>query len=135
MDLGLAGKTMVVTGATANIGRAIALEAAKEGVNLIAVGRDKEAGGRVVAEAKKLGAKDAIFVAVDLLDKNAGNTIRQAAAKAFGSVDVLVNNVGGNFAVGAFAESDPELWIKDVDITFFSMLRVTHAILPDMIAR
>lgn len=135
MDLGFADKTVVVTGATANIGRAIALEMAKEGAKVLAVGRDRGAGARVVTDAKAQGAAAAEFVAVDLLDADAGETIRRAAAKAFGPVDVLVNNVGGNFAMGAFAESDPEIWIKDIEITFMSVLRVTRAILPDMIAR
>ena len=49
MDLNLAGTVVVVTGATANIGRAIALEFAAEGAKLIAVGRDAEAGERVAA--------------------------------------------------------------------------------------
>jgi NAD(P)-dependent dehydrogenase (short-subunit alcohol dehydrogenase family) len=135
MDLGLKNKTVVVTGATANIGRAVALEIAGEGVNLVAVGRDKEAGARVVAEAKSRGAAGAVFLAVDLLDADAGDVIRRGARDAFGIVDVLVNNVGGNFSVGFFADSDPQNWLKDVDITFLSTLRVTRAILPDMIAQ
>ena len=48
MDLKLAGKLVVVTGATANIGRAIALDFAAEGVKLVAVGRDEDAGERVL---------------------------------------------------------------------------------------
>jgi len=135
MDLGLAGKVVVVTAATANIGRAIALEMAREGIKLLAVGRDKEAGARVVAEAKARGAADARFLSADLLEPKSAEKVRQAALDAYGPVDVLVNNLGGNFAVGPFAESDPETWIKDIDITFLSNLRVTRAILPDMIAR
>jgi NAD(P)-dependent dehydrogenase (short-subunit alcohol dehydrogenase family) len=135
MDPGLAGKTAVVTGATSNIGRAIALELAGEGVKLLAVGRDRDAGARVVAEAMARGATDARFVAVDLLDTAAGETIRLAAAEAFGAVDVLVNNVGGNVAIGPFADSDTASWQQDLDITLGTVLRVTRAILPDMIAR
>jgi len=134
MDLGLAGKTVVVTAATANIGRAIALEMAREGVKLLAVGRDAEAGARVVAEAKARGAADARFLAADILEVDAGETIRLAARDAYGSVDVLVNNLGGTAAVGPFAESDPSTWLKDLDITLLTNLRVTRAILPDMIA-
>ena len=135
MDLGLAGKTVVVTGATANIGRAIALDMAQEGVKLVAVGRDIEAGQRVVAAALERGAADACFLAVDLLERDAGERIRQGAADAFGPVEVLVNNVGGNANFGVFAESDPDGWQQDIDITLTTVLRVTRAILPDMIAR
>ena len=52
MDLKLAGKVVVVTGATANIGRAIALEFAGEGVKLVAVGPDEQAGERLIAQAQ-----------------------------------------------------------------------------------
>ena len=135
MDLGLKGKSVLVTGATANIGRAIALELAAEGVRLTACGRDVAAGERVVSEALARGAADARFVAADLLDKDAGERIAQAAAEAYGGIDVLVNNVGGNVAMGPFAETDPESWEQDIAITFGTVLRVTRAVLPGMIAR
>ena len=134
MDLGLAGKTVIVTGATANIGRAIALDFATEGAKLVAVGRDEAAGARVVAAALERGASAAIFVKADLLDKAAPAAVL-AAAEALGPVDVLVNNVGGNVGAGVFAESDPETWAGDIDITLMTTLRMTHAVLPGMIAR
>ncbi len=135
MDLELAGKVVVVTGATANIGRAIALDMASEGAKLFAVGRDREAGARVVEEALARGAHSAHFHAVDLLDPASGDEINRVCEDTLGPVDVLVNNVGGNTAVGPFAESDPESWIRDIDITLLTVLRVTRAILPAMIAR
>jgi 2-hydroxycyclohexanecarboxyl-CoA dehydrogenase len=52
----------------------------------------------------------------------------------FGRIDVLVNGVGGNVAMGLFAESDPDTWIGDMDISFHTVLRVTRAVLPHMIA-
>ncbi len=135
MDLGLAGKVAIVTGATSNIGRAIALGLADEGVRLVAVGRDVEAGARVVSDARERGALDAIFLAIDLLDKDAGDRIAAASRERFGTIDILVNNVGGNVAMGPFAESDPESWSRDIDITLMTTLRVTRAVLPEMIAR
>jgi NAD(P)-dependent dehydrogenase (short-subunit alcohol dehydrogenase family) len=135
MDLGLSGKTVVVTGATANIGRAIALDMAREGAGLVLVGRDPEAGARVAAEAEALGAAGARFLPLDLLRPDAGEVVRNAALEAFGPVDVLVNGVAGNVAMKPFAESDPEEWRQDLDITLISTLKVTRAVLPDMIAR
>ena len=58
MDLKLAGKVVVVTGATANIGRAIALQFAAEGAKLVGVGRDQQAGERLAAAARKGGGPD-----------------------------------------------------------------------------
>ncbi|NHO67451.1 SDR family oxidoreductase [Aestuariicella hydrocarbonica] len=132
MNLHLQGKVAIVTGATANIGRAIALELATEGVSLIAVGRDMEAGTRLVDLAKARGAAAAVFVAADLLDPTAPQTVLQAAEK-FGPVSILVNGVGGNIDQGFFAESDPDKWMADIDINFGTVLRMTRAVLPLMI--
>jgi 2-hydroxycyclohexanecarboxyl-CoA dehydrogenase len=135
MDFGLTGKTAIVTGATANIGRAAAICLAGEGVNLVAVGRDKAAGQLVVDEALAAGASGAVFVAVDLRDTDCGDRIAAAALDEFGRIDVLVNGVAGNYAMGLFAESDPKLWLDDLDITFLTVLRVTRAVVPHLIAQ
>jgi len=79
MDTGLRGKAVIVTGATANIGRAIALDMASEGARLLAVGRDVSAGQAVVQEAKARGASEAIFLTIDLTDANSGEVIRDRA--------------------------------------------------------
>lgn len=134
MDLGLAGKVVLVTGATANIGRAIALDFAAERVRLIATGRDEAAGRALVGQARRLGAEDVRFVAADLLDPDTPARLL-AEADAAGGIDVLVNNVGGNTAVGLFADSDPASWLADLDITLMTTLRMTHTALPGMIAR
>jgi 2-hydroxycyclohexanecarboxyl-CoA dehydrogenase len=50
-------------------------------------------------------------------------------------VEVLVNNVGGNVDQGFFVDSDPDKWAGDIDLNFGTVLRMTHAVLPGMIAR
>jgi 2-hydroxycyclohexanecarboxyl-CoA dehydrogenase len=127
MELGLTGKVAIVTGATANIGRAIALELAREGAIVLAVGRDAEAGAR-------LEAAGIHFHAGDLLDPASPARI-VAAAEALGPVAVLINNVGGNVAQGFFADSDPATWAADLDLNLGTTMRMTHAVLPGMIAR
>lgn len=134
MDIGVEDKVVIVTGATANIGRAIALDFATERAKLVAVGRDGEAGARVVAEALARGASAAIFVQADLLDPTSPARIL-AAAEVLGPVAVLVNNVGGNVGAGFFVDSTPESWQGDINITLMTTLRMTHAVLPGMIAR
>jgi NAD(P)-dependent dehydrogenase (short-subunit alcohol dehydrogenase family) len=88
----------------------------------------------VIAEAKRRGAAEAIFVAADLIDPTAPEHIVREA-EALGPIEVLVNNVGGNTAVGVFAESDPATWPGDLDITLGTTLRMTRAVLPGMVAR
>jgi NAD(P)-dependent dehydrogenase (short-subunit alcohol dehydrogenase family) len=127
MDTGLTGKVAIVTGATANIGRAIALELAREGALVLGVGRDAEAGARLTQAG-------VTFFRADLSDPAAPQAILKAA-EALGPVEVLVNNVGGNTVQGFFAESDPATWAADLDLNLGTTLRMTHAVLHGMIAR
>lgn len=133
MDLALSGKVAIITGATANIGRAISLELASEGARVILVGRDPLAGGRLVSDCMNRGASDARFVPDDLTDSQAPARI-VAIAEEWGPIGILVNNVGGNVCQGFFADSDPEAWMADIDLNFGTVLRMSHAILPGMIA-
>jgi 2-hydroxycyclohexanecarboxyl-CoA dehydrogenase len=132
VDLNLAGKVVIITGATANIGRAIALDFAAEGAQVVLVGRDAEAGARVLDAALSRGAQAARFVRVDLLDRDAPARVLDVA-RELGPVAVLVNNVGGNVGAGYFMDSDPESWQGDLDITLLTTLRMTHAVLPIMV--
>jgi 3-oxoacyl-[acyl-carrier protein] reductase len=133
MDLGLGGKVAIVTAATANIGRSIALELAAEGAKLVGVGRDAEAGARLVEAARGRGAADAVFVGADLTDPSAPSRI-VAEAQRLGPIAILVNGLGGNIDQGLFEHSDPEKWAGDIDLNFGTVLRMTHAVLPDMVA-
>jgi NAD(P)-dependent dehydrogenase (short-subunit alcohol dehydrogenase family) len=134
MDLNFSGRVVVVTGATANIGRGIALEFANEGAQVVAVGRDEKAGARLVEQALQRGAQQAMFVRADLTDPSSPALIVKAAEN-FGAIDVLINNVGGNVGAGLFVNSDPQTWLADIDLTLMTTLRMTHAVLPGMIAR
>src|SRR6201999_1069451 len=134
MDLMLAGQVVIVTGATSNIGRAIALDFAAEAARVVAVGRHEQAAARVVEQARQRGAAQAVFVRADLLHPDSPPRILEAAM-ALGDVSVLVNNVGGNVGAGFFVDSDPATWQGDLDITLMTTLRMTHAVLPGMIAR
>lgn len=134
MDLELNGKVAIVTGATANIGRAIALELAAEGVALVATGRDEQAGAALVEQARQRGAANAVFVAADLLDADAPARILAEAGK-LGDTAILVNCLGGNVDQGLFVDSDPDKWFADIDLNFGTVLRMTHAVLPSMVER
>jgi NAD(P)-dependent dehydrogenase (short-subunit alcohol dehydrogenase family) len=82
-------RTALVTGATAGIGRAVALRLAASGIDVIAHGRDPERGAQLVEEIGALGGS-ARFVTADLA--NADEVL--ALAEDAGEVDVLVNNAG-----------------------------------------
>jgi len=133
MDTGLAGKVAIVTGATANIGRGIALAFAAEQAKLVVVGRDPQAGQRVVARALERGAADAYWRPTDVTDHSDTRGLASDVLAKYGRIDVLVNTVGGNIDVGPFAETTPEQWQYDLSINLLSTLNVTHTVLPHML--
>src|ERR1700760_1209857 len=102
MQTGLGGKVVVVTGATANIGRGIALAFAAEGARVVAVGRDRDQGERVAEAARAKGAAAAVFLPADVTNRAAVAELFSEIEARFGVTDVLVNNVGGNYTFGLF---------------------------------
>jgi 3-oxoacyl-[acyl-carrier protein] reductase len=129
MDLGLAGKTALVTGASAGIGRGIARALAAEGVRLAVTARRRE---RLESLAQEAGAKMAI-IECDLMQQDAPQRIAQAALAALGSVDVLVNNAGGSrpFKIDA---SEAQ-WEEALTLNFTRQRQLAHALLEQMMAR
>ncbi|URN06342.1 SDR family NAD(P)-dependent oxidoreductase [Actinomadura madurae] len=91
-DLSLAGRTAVVTGAGAGLGRAEALALAALGANVV-VNDMGPAADEVAAEIKKAGG-EAVAVTGDVGDWSMGDALVSAAIDTFGSLDVLVNNAG-----------------------------------------
>jgi NAD(P)-dependent dehydrogenase (short-subunit alcohol dehydrogenase family) len=126
MNLSLAGTALIVTGSTQGVGRAIALEAARNGAEAILIsGRDKARGAAVVAEVEALGAR-AHFVAVDLADPDASDALADAALEKFGRIDALVN-VAALTDRGSMMSATPALWDRMLAVNakapFFLMQR------------
>jgi NAD(P)-dependent dehydrogenase (short-subunit alcohol dehydrogenase family) len=135
LETGLAGKTVIVTGGNANIGRGIVLAFAREKSRVVIAARDEKAGARVVAKAHELGAQDALFVKTDVLDSDQVGKLVAETIERYGAIDVLVNNVGGNRGVNPFWETTRDVWRYELDVNVWSMLECTHAVLPHMIER
>ena len=87
----LTGKTALVTGAGRGIGRGIALELARDGASIAVAELDPEAGGQTAREIEALGMR-AIAVACDVQRRDQVDRAVAAAAEAFGTIDILVNN-------------------------------------------
>ena len=135
MQTGLTGRVVIITGATANIGRGIALAFADEGARVVIVGRDAVAGQLVAKLARERGAADALWRPADMtVEEDVAVMVKDTVA-AFGQIDVLVNNVGGNAAVTPFASSTPQQWRADLEVNLMSMFYGTHAVLPHMLAQ
>ncbi|NQT71223.1 MAG: SDR family oxidoreductase [Chloroflexi bacterium] len=135
METGLAGKTVIVTGGNANIGRGIVLAFAREGANVVIAARDEQQGRGVAAVAMELGAQDVLWARTDVLNSGEVESMVNQTLERFGSIDVLINNVGGNVDFKTFVESTEEEWKKEIDLNLWSTLRCTKAVLPHMIAQ
>lgn len=92
--MSLKGKTAVVTGGSRGIGRAICLELAQQGANVVVNYSGSEQKAKdVVAEIKALGSK-AVAVQANVADVDSVQALMQATLETFGSIDILVNNAG-----------------------------------------
>lgn len=129
----LVGKTVLVTGATRGIGRASALACAGAGADMIVGVRKPEDGAALTAEIEKLGRK-ALAVQMDLADLPGVRAAVETAHKAFGRIDVLVNNVGigpENLAENVTEEDFDYTVNINLKGTFFT----TQAVAKKMIAQ
>jgi 3-oxoacyl-[acyl-carrier protein] reductase len=127
----LAGKVAVVTGAGRNIGRAIAMHLAAAGASVVVNARSNRAeADAVVAEIAAAGGK-AIAVLADVGDAAAVEAMAQAALKAFGRIDILVNNASLRREKPVDEMSYAE-WREIMDATLDSAFHGVHACLPAM---
>ena len=133
MQLNLAGKTVIVTGAGSNIGRAIALAFARERSNVVVAEIDERQGGKTAAEATALGAS-ALAIRTDVTRWESVQAMVRAVEDRFGRVDVLVNNVGWT-RDALFVEKPHEEWEREIQLNLWGMIHGTRAVLDGMIAR
>lgn len=135
MDLGLKGKTAIVTGGGSNIGRAIALTLAREGANVVIAELDEVQGSKVATEANTLKAGgETVVIKTDVTDlASVEDTVKKTLEK-FGKIDILINNVGWDNLM-FFVETTPEFWDKVIALNYKSVLNCVKAVLPHMIER
>jgi NAD(P)-dependent dehydrogenase (short-subunit alcohol dehydrogenase family) len=131
MDLGLADKVAVVTGASKGIGLAVSRALVGEGVSVVAGARDP---GDEVTELTSGG--HARFALVDLTDPAGPTRLVDEAVSAFGGLDILVNNVGSvHPRLGGLQAVTDEDWDAALTINFLAAVRTTRAALPHLYAR
>jgi 3-oxoacyl-[acyl-carrier protein] reductase len=129
VNLELAGRNALVTGASMGIGRSIALSLGREGVRLAVMARRRPL---LESLEKELGQK-LVIIECDFLQEGAAEKIGAAALEGLGSVDILVNNAGGSRRFTL--ESSDAQWDEALTLNFVRQRQLTHRLLPQMIGR
>ena len=137
MDLGLSGRTCVVTGASSGIGKATALELCAEGASVVLVARGEERLAAVTEEAIRAAEPAggaAAFRALDVTADDARERLLAAAEERFGGLDVLVNNAGAA-RWRDLDEVPEEDWRAQYELNVMAPLRAMRAAIPPMVER
>jgi 3-oxoacyl-[acyl-carrier protein] reductase len=133
MDLNLAGKIALVTGASRGIGQAIAQRLAEEGMLLAVAARD-EARLRSLAGQIEARGGQVLVHATDLSRPDAPAAFAAAAVDRFGGIDLVVNNAGATKR-GDFLELTEQDWSDGFALKFFGAVRLSRATWPHLVAR
>ncbi len=133
IDLGLSGKTVIVTGGGSNIGRAIALTFAGEGCNVVIADVMEDAAQKVadIANGKNAGGKT-IVAKTDVTNLESVEAMVKKAIDEFGRIHVLVNNVGWTFD-RFFLDKPIEEYEKEWQLNLRSNIFCTRAVLPHFV--
>ena len=133
MDIRLDHKTAFITGASRGIGRAIALEFAKSGANVIITARSVNDLETLAAEIRALGQK-AVAIPCDLNEPSSLDAAVARAQSELGAIDILVNNAGITQGV-KFTQMTAELWARIMTVNVQSAVRLMQLTLDPMAAR
>jgi len=131
MDLGIEGRSALVTGASMGIGRAIAAELAKNGVDVAIVARNRERLGKAATEMSTDSNGRVVAVPGDMAKVADIESAVRATREAFGRIDILINNAGASPA-GGIDDLDDVLWQSSFDLKLMGYMRCARAVLPEM---
>lgn len=129
----LQGRTALITGASRGIGRAIAELFAAEGANVALVSRSRDTLDDVAGAIRSAGGR-AHVIPMDVTSPEAADTIVAATLDAFGGIDIVVNNAGGNTFMAPIASLRASGWAKAMALNLDAAIRLIQAALPSLIA-
>ncbi len=128
MSQKLRDSVVVITGASSGIGRATALEAARQGANVVLAARREAPLQELVGVCQSLG-RQALAVPVDVTDAGAVEDLARRAAEHFGRIDVWINNAAVSI-LGRFEDTPLEAYRRLIDTNLFGYVHGARAVLP-----
>ncbi len=129
----LAGKVVIVTGASRGIGAAAAEALAAAGAAVMLAAREGKLAAAVAGKIEAAGGK-AAALACDVADYAAVEALVAATTQRFGRPDILINNAGVIEPIATIATSDPAAWASNVQINLVGAFNAVRAVLPGMLA-
>lgn len=130
MDLGIKGRTAVVTGGDSGLGYATAEMPLKEGVKVVLTDLPGASSDKVGVTLEQLG--NVVVVASDLTKAKQAHVLQRAAKDSFGPPDILVNAAGITGPTGPFHELTDEDWLETLQSDLMAAVRVCRALNPAM---
>lgn len=134
MDLGLTGRTALVTGASSGIGRAIARGLSGEGARVAVTGRRRSELDALAAEIVAAGGSAPVVIEQEMLETGAAQRIADAATEGLGGVEILVNNAGGSRPLPLGKATDED-WDEALTLNFTRHRQLAERLLTGMIDR
>jgi 3-oxoacyl-[acyl-carrier protein] reductase len=131
MDLHLTDKVAIVTGGSRGIGKAIANSLGAEGCRVAICARDIAVLEQTAGELLAAGIK-VLPVTADLARAEEPARVVEVTVGTFGRIDILVNNVGGARAAGAFLETPDAIWQTALELNLLTAARFSRLVVPEM---
>jgi NAD(P)-dependent dehydrogenase (short-subunit alcohol dehydrogenase family) len=131
MELGLSGKTALVTGASEGIGMAIAHKLAEEGVRVAICARTESKLKETADEIARATGMDIVPIPADLRSLAGCQGFVEQAADQLGGIDILVNNAGAS-AFGAFVDLPDDAFVDAINGKLLGYIRCAKAVIPHM---
>jgi 3-oxoacyl-[acyl-carrier protein] reductase len=133
MELGLKGRTAVITGGSNGIGKAAARGLAAEGVNLVLLARGQENLDKAAGEIAGESGVDVLAIPTNVRDASSVNAAAAAVASSFGTIHILICTAGNRMRrPDRQILWEDEDWLDDVNVKLIGMLRAVRAFLPHM---
>lgn len=131
MDIGLNGKSAFVAASSKGLGKACAIELAREGAHVMLSGRNEAELQKVKQEIQEIAAGQIEYVVCDITKGEDIKQAIQATINKFGTIDILINNAGGP-PTGSIEKLTDEDWYKAFDLNLLSYVRLIREVIPYM---
>ncbi len=131
MDLGIHNKVALVLASSKGLGKAVAIELAKEGAKVIICGTDAKTLSETESEIQSIAPGKIVSFLCDLTDESQRKRFVQQSVNAFGDIEILVTNTGGP-AAGPFEQFNLDDWKRLYELLFLSAVDIIQQVLPAM---